>query len=350
MIDVAGRKIGPQEPCFIVAEIGQNHQGDVYQAVRLLKAAHDAGCDAVKLCKRDIPSDLTRAARDAPYSGPQSFGATYGQHREALELSAAEYRHLKDRMRYNEWPEVLFASACDRKSVDVLEEAINPPLYKVASRDLDNLPLLDYLARLNKPLFVSAGMARQGDIFAALNTIYRHHNKVVLLVCTSEYPTPAEHVGLNRIREYREQHGCLVGWSDHTTGIVAAQAAATLGAVVVEKHLTLSRAMRGTDHAASLEPDGMARLVRNIRLIEEMRHSPLLDFDTRHKLGRSIVSARDIQPGEVIEESALCLKSPGSGLPWYDRGKLIGKSARRFIPADSTLQLSDVLEVAHVPA
>lgn len=344
-----GRTIGPGSPCFVVAEIGQNHNGDVYTATRLLKAAHDAEVDAVKFCKRDIPIDLTAAGRASPYVGPQSFGATYGEHREALELSPKEYVHLAERMRYNEWPEVLFATACDQISVDVLESTIRPPLYKVASRDLDNLPLLRYIARLGKPVILSTGMVREdAEIRTALEIFQDAGRPVVLLVCTSEYPTEPSHVGLNRLEDYRNKFSVLVGMSDHTSGIVAAQAAATLGACVIEKHITMSRAMKGTDHAGSLEPDGIRRLVRNIRLVEQMRElDNSLEYAqaiarTRIKLARSLVSARFIPKGKAIERDDLTLKSPGDGIGYAEIATVMGHRTVADIPADATIKQGDI--------
>jgi sialic acid synthase SpsE len=352
-----GRKIGRGEPCFIVAEIGQNHQGDVDTAVRLLKMAHEAGVDAVKLCKRDINSDLTRAAQLEPYTGPQSFGATYGEHRRALELTAKDYGHLKDRMRCNDWPEILFSTVCDQKSADEMAAAIDPPLYKIASRDLDNLPLLEHVARFGKPMIVSTGMACDFDeIDAAVETIWQHHKQLCLLYCVSEYPTPIERLDLNIIRRFRQRYNVIAGLSDHTPGIVAAQAAATLGACIIEKHITLARAMKGTDHAASLEADGITKLVRNIRLTETMKQpkpfEPGSDAN-RSKLGRSLVAARTIHPCEIIGEADVCLKSPGTGVRWADRGKVIGQQARTQISADTTLHASDVMtpeNPIHYPA
>jgi sialic acid synthase SpsE len=346
-----GRKIGEGEPCFVVAEIGQNHQGDAYTALRLMKAAHEAGVDAIKLCKRHVPSDLTRAARDAPYPGPQSFGATYGEHREALELSLREYAHFRERLEYNEWPEILFATVCDQHSVDDVKAALDPPLYKIASRDLDNLPLLDYVARLGKPMVLSTGMAEEYEIRIAIEVIRAHHDQIVVLHCTSEYPTPNQHVGLQWMAELRDRYEVLVGLSDHTPGIVAAQAAATLGAVMVEKHITLARAMKGSDHAASLEPEGIRRLVRNIRAVDAMRVTPstsrqaLADAKqtSRAKLGRSLVSRRTIEPGETITEEMLCLKSPGDGIRWGQRAQVIDRRSAVWLQEDTTIQMSDLL-------
>ncbi|MFA5234958.1 MAG: N-acetylneuraminate synthase family protein [Sulfurimonas sp.] len=342
----SGRIIGGDSPCFVVAEIGQNHNGSTYTAQRLITAAHAAGVDAVKFCKRDIASDLTKEAYNAPYIGPQSFGETYGKHRDALELSLDQYRLIKDAMRYNEQPEIMFATACDQKSVDDMEEAIAPPLYKIASRDLDNLPLLRYVARLGKPVILSTGMARDdAEIYAALDILRDANCGVVLLVCTSEYPTPNSHVRLWRLDEYRRKFNVLVGLSDHTPGITAGIVAVALGACVVEKHLTLSRAMKGTDHAASLEPEGMARMVAKIREVEEMMSSGngFVDVtEARAKLGRSLVLVRSIRAGETIGWGDVVLKSPGSGIAHADAAAVVGKVAAVDIPTDVLLSLDHV--------
>ena len=353
-----GRKIGPGEPCFIVAEIGQNHNGRRDTALRLMKAAHDAGVDAVKFCKRHIPSDLTREAHEQPYDNPHSFGATYGEHREALEFGAAEYRHLKDRMDYNEWPEVLFSTVCDIQSAVDINVWLDPPMYKIASRDLDNLPLIDRVAQFGKPMILSTGMGTVGMTNQALSTIRAHHNQVIVLYCVSEYPTPLEHIDLGVLPIMEDLHQCPIGFSDHTAGIVASQAAALLGFAMIEKHITLARAMKGTDHAGSLEPDGLNRLVKNIQAGEVLRTSltnqqhkdrrPALDA-SRRKLGRSIVAVDRICCGEIITEDKLCLKSPGTGFQWCERGSLIGRVAERTIEADTLITLMDTGLTAPVP-
>lgn len=347
-----GRRIGERHPCFVVAEIGQNHNGDVATADRLVQVAAETGCNAVKFQKRHIPSDMTRGAWGRPYTGPNSYGSTYGIHRERLELSASTW----DILAMPSCPSMaercfLFPTACDIASVDELEKEMRVPMYKVASRDLDNLPLIERIASTKKPIILSTGMADNYDIAAALNVVRHYHRDVVLLHCTSEYPTQPQHVNLWRMIDLKNKYGVLTGLSDHTSGIVAAQAAAALGAVMVEKHLTLSRAGKGTDHAASLEPDGMARLVRNIRLQHAMMMGPDPDVsEARAKLGRSVVSATAIPPGAIITEDMLCLKSPGDGIRWRDRGQLLGKVARRQIPTDVTLDISDVQEPQNVEA
>lgn len=351
-----GRKIGPGQPAFLAAEIGQNHNGDAYTALRLAKAAHDAGCDAIKLCKRHIPSDLAIEARNAPYDTPHAYGATYGLHREALELSIGEYVHLADRIRYNGWPQILFATVCDLHSLLELESELDPPLYKIASRDLDNLPLLEAVARTTTPIILSTGMARDDrEIETAVATIMGVRNwpplNVIVCYCTSEYPTPDEHVALRRIDDLRRRFDgiAMVGFSDHTVGIHLAQAAVQCGAVYVEKHVTLARAQPGTDHAASLEPEGLRKLVRNIRGVEDAlrREYPPPGLDTeraRRKLGRSLIATCDIRIGTIISAEMLTLKSPGDGIPYAERDRVIGRRARVPIPEDATLQFADLTD------
>jgi len=340
-----GRKIGPGHPCFIAAEIGQNHNGDVYTATRLMTAAADAGCDAVKFCKRHVRRDLTAAARAEPYHGPQSYGATYGEHREALELSLREYAHLQRRLSYNRWSLVMFATVCDIPSVRAIESTLDPPLWKIASRDLDNLPLIGWPASAGKPIVLSTGMATSDDeIAAAVETVRRYHDKIIVCHCVSEYPTPDAHARLGRLAEIRERFNVHVGYSDHTIGLHFAQAAVALGAVYIEKHITLARADKGTDHACSLEPDALKKLVRNIRSIEHaMRHKDLPEDAIeeiqrmRAKLGRSIVLTEPVAAGETIEEANMVLKCPGTGYRWARRDELIGKRAKVDIPADVTV-------------
>jgi sialic acid synthase SpsE len=350
-----GRKIGDGQPCFIVGEVGQNHQGDVYTALRTIKACHEAGVDAIKLTKRHVPSDMTRAMRCQPYDNPNSFGANYGEHREQLELPIKDYVHLKERMAYNKWFEVLFATACDVASVKELDTYLDPPMYKVASRDIDNLPLLAVIARTGKPVILSTGMLTNDSAILgrAIRMIRRVglHNDIIVLACRSIYPTPYELCDLSRLKTIRDEFDVLVGMSDHTIGIMIPIAALALGACMIEKHVTLSRAMKGTDHACSLEPDGIQRVVRDIRNLEAAMQPADMKtlygrlLPARQKLGRSLVTTCDIAPGEVICPHHLTVKSPGTGIPYSGKDSLLGKVARIAIPADTTIQLTDVMEL-----
>ncbi len=341
-----GRKIGPGEPCFVVAEIGQNHNGSVDMARQLQDEAVRAGCDAVKMCKRDIESDLTIEARDAPYVGRHSYGRTYGEHREALELPRRDYRHLAERYQSSP-PITFFSTVCDIKSADQLHDYIDPPLYKIASRDIDNLPLINHVAKFGRPVILSTGMAYDGETETAIKNVWRHATPVIVLLCCSQYPAPDESVMPDWVAEASEAYGVLVGFSDHTVGIHMAQAFAQAGAVMVEKHVTLARAGKGTDHACSLEPDALRKMVRNIRAVESANCLPdkvKVDEAMRNKLSRSLVTKCPIAKGVIVGEEYLCLKSPGHGVHWPERDKIIGHHTNVDIPADTTILLSQVEE------
>jgi len=340
------RWIGDDQPCFVIAEVGQNHNGAMSIARELIDNIAFHKADAVKLCKRHIPSEMTRAMYDQPYIGPQSFGETYGKHREFLELSPAQYKELKV---YAEQKGVLFfATACDIQSVADLEE-VGVTLYKVASRDLTNLPLIEHMARTGKPIILSCGMDSRTEIKEALDVVRKHHNDIVLMQCTSSYPTTYEDVNIRAMHYLRREFNVLTGMSDHTVGIMVPVVAAALGAVAVEKHITLARYMKGTDHACSLEPDGLRRVVRDIRNMEIAlggggKPLPLSVTAAKAKLCRSLVSRCPIPAGSVLTEDMLCLKSPGTGLAWRERDKILGKRARRDLPADQLLAAEDFQE------
>ncbi len=335
--------IGDEHPVFIVAEIGQNHNGSVDIAKQLIDVAALHGVDAVKSCKRDLACEMTDEAWKDPYVGPQSFGNTCGEHREALELSAEQHAELFEYCRAKGVE--YFVSACDIPSVEIMEQ-IGVNLYKVASRDIRNLPLLQRIAQTGKPLILSAGMAAEEDIADALLSIRKHHGKVVVAQCTSDYPTAYEDCNLLAIHTLRRKFNVLTGLSDHTVGIMTAVVGAAMGACMVEKHVTLARYMKGTDHACSLEPEGLKRVVRDIRNAQRALGSGLVRVpagveSARIKLDRSLVSKTTIPEGTLLAESMLCLKSPGTGLPWRERDLIVGKSSRRDIPADVILCRED---------
>jgi sialic acid synthase SpsE len=370
----SGRWVGVDHPCYVVAEVGQNHNGRMAVARRLIDGVAASGADAVKFCKRHLPSELTRDAARRPYTGRQSFGPTYGEHRRALELSPAQHAELKAYVESGrgagDWglgknqlanghlpspqPPVhspaarltYFATACDPQSVDDLE-AIGVPFHKIASRDLTNLPLLDYVARTGKPIILSCGMDSLDEISQALDTVRMHHDQIVLLHCTSAYPTPYQDVNLRAMETLRREFDVLVGLSDHSVGTAVPLAAAALGAVMIEKHVTLGRRMKGTDHACSLELPELCEMLRGIRAIEQalgdgVKRVPDCVRATKTKLGRSVVSRWKIPRGTRLTEEMLCLKCAGGGLTWFDRKRIVGRVARRDIDVDETLTAADV--------
>jgi sialic acid synthase SpsE len=338
-----GRSIGVGHPAFLVAEIGQNHNGEETQAAELIDVAAWAGVDAVKFTKRDLECEMTRQASRVPYSGRSAFGPTYGEHRAALELSIDAHERLAARAQKHGL--VYFAAACDIPSADLLGR-LDVPLYKIASRDLTNSPLVEHLARTGRPLLISTGMSSLEEIDEAVEVVHRHHDCLVLLQCTSLYPTPPEQVHLRSLPALGRRYGCLVGFSDHADGTLFSAVAVALGAVLIEKHLTFDRKARGSDHACSLEPSELRELVRQVRQVEQAMgrsdkpRCPGVD-KVRMRLGRSLVSRVSVPRGATLVEEMLVLKSPGNGLAWRDRHRVLGRQARRDIAPDETLRAAD---------
>jgi len=248
---------------YIVAEIGNNHQGSLEEAKTMFRVAKECGADAVKLQKRDNLTLYTEALYNKVYDNPNSFGTTYGEHREFLEFGKEEYLELK---RYAEELQIdMFATAFDIPSADFLEE-VGVPAYKIASGDLTSTPLLEHVARKGKPIILSTGGGQMDDIQRAYDTIMPINRQLFILQCTAAYPAKTEDLNLNVISRLRERFpDVVVGLSDHENGIAMAIAAYMLGARVVEKHFTLNHTAKGTDHAFSLEPTGFRKLVRDLR-------------------------------------------------------------------------------------
>ncbi len=345
-LTIAGRRIADDTPCFVIAEIGHNHQGRVQQAKELFRAARGAGVDAVKLQKRDNARLFTRALYDSPYDNENSFGATYGEHREALELDKDAFAELRDLAA--ELGLVFFATALDEASADLLAE-LDLPAYKIASGDLRNTPLLRHVAALGKPMIVSTGGATLEDVDRAMEAIAPHNDQVCLLQCTAAYPAAVEELNLSVITTLRERYpDVVVGLSDHQDGIAMATVAYMLGARVIEKHFTLSHAAKGTDHAFSLIPEGMRKLVRDLHRIPvalgdgEKRPLPTEEKPLQ-KMGKKLVAVRPLQAGHVLAPGDLVAKSPADGgLPPYALDDLLGRTLARPLAEEQTVVAEDV--------
>jgi sialic acid synthase len=345
IIRIGERLVGDDQPCFVVAEAGVNHNGDSALAQRLVSVAAKAKADAVKFQKRSIPDILIRSALEAPYRSENSFGDTYGEHRERLELSPEVWADLAEQCRKEGI--AFLASAWDPRSADLLEE-LGVLAYKVASADLTNLPLIDHIAGKHRPVLLSTGMSDLEEVRDAVRTVRRHHDQLVLLQCTSTYPAEYANLNLRAITMLRREFGCLVGYSGHERGLATTCAAVALGACVVERHFTLDRTMRGPDHAASLEPRGLDLLVRDIRHIEEalgVAEKRVLpgEVPVRARLAKSVVAARDIPAGHVITRADLTVKGPGTGISPRLISQVVGVTARQAIAAD-TLVPTEALE------
>lgn len=339
------------EGTFIIGEIGQNHNGSVDIARLIIDlVAREVteetfglklrGMDAVKLTKRDLGQELSASQMDAPYTSPHSFGKTYGEHRAFLELTDEQhfevYKHAKS---YGlQFVETLCAPACLS-----LLKLFSPDYLKVASRDLTNLPLLAALGETRVPIILSTGMAGKGELDNALATITKHHEQISILHCVSQYPTEPKNVNLRTINYLLKNYPKYrIGYSDHTIGISTPVAAVAMGARIIEKHITIDRKMKGTDQAGSLGPDGVYRMVRDIRVmdsqlgVEDIFIEPGTEL-ARKKLERSIATKRALKKGERISEHDLHLLSPGDGFKWHEREKVVGKILSKDIQKDEIL-------------
>lgn len=349
-IDIAGfaireRHIARLEPALVVAELGQNHNGRRELAEQLVDAAAWGGADAIKLVKRDLESELSREASDRRYVSRHAFGGTYGEHRRALELSAGEHASLAARARRHGL--LFIETACDVPSAEAVDE-LGVDAFKIASRDLTNLPLVRNIASRGKPVIVSTGMAGLAEIDEAVDVVRQTGSPFALLQCTSLYPTPPDEAHLRSMITLGKRYAVPVGFSDHTAGVLLAPVAVAMGAAIIEKHLTLDRGLKGTDHACSLEPDEFRQLVANVRQVEAAlgrADKPLADgvATVKAKLGRSLVTRVPLTAGTRIEEPMLVLKCPGDGLSWLDRQQIVGRRLKRDLAADVKLTLEDVV-------
>jgi N-acetylneuraminate synthase len=261
-VRIGNRLVGDGQPCLIIAEIGINHNGDIDIAKRLIRVAVACGCDAVKFQKRTpelcVPTAQRSQMRDTPWGY-----ITYMEYRERVEFGKEQYQEIDRYCR--EQGVVWFASCWDDPSVDFMEQ-FDPPCYKIASASLTSDKLLKHTRATGKPLLLSTGMSSLEQIDHAIEVL--GSDNLVLLQTVSTYPAKYEELNLRAIATLRERYGIPVGYSGHETGIATTVAAAALGACCVERHITLDRAMWGSDHAASLEPTGLTRVCRDIRLVE----------------------------------------------------------------------------------
>ena len=351
-LTIDGRRIADDTDCYVIAEIGHNHQGDLDKARQLFLRAKECGVDAVKLQKRDNRSLYTADMYNRPYEHENSFGRTYGEHREFLEFGRREYSELQAYAR--ELGLTFFSTAFDVPSADFLAE-LDVPAYKLASGDLRNLPLLRHVARIGKPMIISSGGATLEDVERAYDAIVAINPHVCILQCTASYPTEPEHMNLRVIETFRQRFpAAVVGLSDHYNGIAMAGVAYMLGARVLEKHFTLNHTWKGTDHALSLEPIGMQKMIRDlhrarIALGDGVKRQLPIESSALMKMGKKIVAARRLPAGHLLREEDLAMKSPGDGLPPTELDRVLGSRLTVALEPDTAITL-DVLDAAGVKA
>ena len=260
-VKIGDTVVGDHNPCYITAEIGINHNGDIGIAKQLIELADAAGCNAVKFQKRTIDVVYTAEELAKPRENP--FGPTNGDLKRGLEFGLDEYREID---RYcKELGIAWFASCWDEGAVDFIE-AFKPPCYKIASASLTDDNLLKHHRKTGRPLILSTGMCTLDEIDHAVEVLGK--KDLIILHATSTYPSNYDELNLRAIPELRKRYGVTIGYSGHETGIPSSSAAVALGACMVERHLTLERSMWGSDQSASLGPSGITRLVRDIRLVE----------------------------------------------------------------------------------
>ena len=341
-MEIAGRRIGPEAPVYVVAELSANHGQDLDQAIRLVHAAADAGADAVKL--QTYTPDTITIDSDAEWFRIRSGTAWDG--RTLHDLYAEAYTpwewHARLQDEARERGMALFSSPFDRSAVDFLEER-GVPAYKIASFEIVDIGLIERVARTGKPMIISTGMATLDEIAEAVGTARAAGaTELVLLKCTSAYPAPPGEANLRTIPHMAETFGVPVGLSDHTLGIGAPVTAVALGAVMIEKHFTLSRDVPGPDSGFSLEPDEFAAMVREVRVAEQalgaVSYVPTEREVRSRDLRRSLFAVADIRAGDPFTPANVRSIRPGHGLHTRLLPQLLDRVAAVDIPRGTPLR------------
>ena len=336
-VSIGPFRIGPNHPCFIIAEAGVNHNGSREMAFRLVDAAVRAQADAVKFQTFVSEQVISAAAPKAAYQRETTgSGESQLEMVKKLEFPPQVFGEIQS---YCKSAGILFLSTpFEESSADVLE-ALDVPAFKIPSGEITNFPFLEHVARKGRPMIVSTGMADLEEVRAAVEVIRNCGNpELILLHCVSSYPANPTSVNLRAMHTLAQEFSVPVGFSDHTLGIEVALAAAALGATVIEKHLTLDKALPGPDHRASLEPNEFAAMVRGIRMVAtalgdgRKRPSPE-ELDTASVARKSLVSTRALASGTILTEDAVAIRRPGTGLAPALRPQLIGRRLSRDVAA-----------------
>ena len=347
-ITIGKRKVGPDEPVFIIAEAGVNHNGSLEIAKKLVNVAVDAGADAVKFQTFVAEEVMTHRAPKAKYqlkmTQPEESQLDMAK---KLELPPAAFQELA---RYCTQRGIWFLSTpFDFPSVDVLDQ-IGVPLFKIASGDLNNIPLLTYVAEKGRPIILSTGMSYPSEVDEATRAIFATGNKqLILLHCTSNYPASVEAANLRAILALRSSFPALVGYSDHTLGIEVAVAAVALEACVIEKHFTIDRGLPGPDHRASLEPHELKQLVQSIRNVENALGDGLKrpmeeELMNRPVARKSLVARCRIAKGKTVTRDMIAIKRPGDGIEPKFLDLIIGKRINCDLQKDETFRWEMILQ------
>lgn len=336
---------------YLIAEIGQNHNGSIDLAKLLIDVVSRSikdkfnnkvleGMNAVKFTKRDLSNELSKSSMNKSYDSINSFGKTYGEHRKFLELNDDQHFEL---YKYAKSKNLDFVETLCGIGCLSLLKLFKPDSIKVASRDLTNLPLINAIAETKIPIILSTGMSGLEELDETIQIITKYHNNISILHCLSEYPASYKNINLRTITFLKKQFpNFRIGYSDHSIGISIPNAAVAIGAEIIEKHVTLDRKMKGTDQLGSLSIPGIERMVRDIRNLEHaMGKEDMFIADSveesKLKLERSIASKGSLLKGDIIKESDLHLLSPGDGFKWKDLNKVVGRKVKDDIAKDEII-------------
>lgn len=349
-IKITNKLVGEREPCLIIAEVGVNHNGSLELAKKLVDTAKEAGADAIKFQTFKAENLVTKNAPVAVYQEKNiGRGESQQEMLKKLELSHDDFKELKKHC--DEKGIIFLSTPHSDDAIDFLDDLV--PAYKIGSGDLTNFPFLEKLAKRGKPIILSTGMGTLEEVKEAVDTIKKYNDRLILLHCTTNYPCPKKDVNLKAMQTMRDELHCLVGYSDHTLGLEVPIIAASLGAVVIEKHFTLDNNMEGPDHKASLNPTEFKEMIKDIKenkQIETPREilGTGIKKPTRQELEilkvvrKSVVAAQDISQDTRITEDMVIIKRPGIGISPKELKNVIGKLAKNNIKKDSLIGWFDL--------
>jgi N,N'-diacetyllegionaminate synthase len=344
-LEINGRLVGGGHPCFIIAEAGVNHNGSLEMAIELIDTAAAAGADAVKFQTFSTERLVGRDVPKADYQKANTGEDSQFEMLRKLELDRAAHERLIDRCR--ERGITFLSTPFEEESAHLLNE-LGVAAFKIPSGEIPNLPFLECVAKFGRPMIVSTGMCRLGEVEDAVRTIASAGNdSYALLHCVSSYPADPATANLRAMRTLSQAFCVPVGFSDHTAGLEVPAAAVALGASIVEKHFTLDRSLPGPDHLASLEPAQLHELVRTIRTVESAlgdgrKRAVASETNTSEVARKSLVAAEDITAGATLSKETIAIRRPGTGLPPTMLPYIVDRKATVNIPAGTVLRLEDV--------
>lgn len=342
-INIGERAIGPEEPTYIIAEIGINHNGCVETAKKLIDIAAKSGADAVKFQKRKLEETYVKEVVENPEKSELDVEYTVSNLKDIV-LDDSQFRELAEYSRDRDLD--FLCSPWDEPSVEFLEE-LNVPVYKIGSPDMTNFPLLEKVIDTEKPIILSTGMSEEEEIDRTIDFLKDKCAELAVLHCKSTYPTPFDNINLKFMNRLKEKYNVPTGYSGHERGIAVSEAAVAMGACIIERHITLDKTIEGPDHSASLEPEEFRQLVQNIQDIEasmgdKTRHMSRGEYLNKKSLAKSLVATKNISKGEEIKREDLKAKAPSHGISPQELYAVEGSVVTASIEEDSLIQWTDI--------